>query len=358
MKTFVVNKDGSTEIREIPKPMFSAKQALVKTIACGICGTDIKLLHHMFKGVPKSIYPLILGHEGVGEVVEIGADVKSFRPGDKVLLPFVDPDPELFGELGSGWGALSEYAVVSDLMAYPEGKAPDVAYAQTVLPEDINHVDAVMIVTFREVLSSHRYFGIKPGDSVVVYGCGPVGLSFIRIMNLLGVKNVIAVDRHDEKLAMAKKLGAEAVINKNVIAVDRRKKAIVNSQADEVQTVVHKLYPQGVKYVIDAIGSPSVVNDAMSILADRGSVLCYGVPEKEEITIDYSKANYNWNVIFQQMPVKAEEGAAHQQVMEWIASGKLVPKDFISDYFVFDDSTKAYQMKLDRKIMGKGIITF
>lgn len=351
MKTFVVNKDGSTEIRETPKPRFSDKQALVKTIACGICGTDVKLLHHLFKGVPKSTYPLILGHEGVGEVVEIGKDVKSFKHGDKVILPFVDPDPELFGDLGSGWGALSEYAVVSDLLAYPEGKAPDVAYAQTVLPEDINHVDAVMIVTFREVLSSHRYFGVKPGDSVVVYGCGPVGLSFIRIMNLLGVKNIIAVDRHDEKLTMAKKLGAEAVINKNISTTK-------NIREDEVQRVIHKLYPKGVKYVIDAIGSPAVVNEAMCILADRGSVLCYGVPEKEAITIDYSKANYNWNVIFQQMPVKAEEGAAHEQVMKWIASGELVFKDFISDYFPFEKSSEAYQRKLDRKIMGKGIITF
>jgi len=354
MKAFVVNKDGSTEIREIPKPRFSAKQALVKTIACGICGTDIKLLHHQFKGVPKSTYPLILGHEGVGEIVEIGADVKSLKSGDKVMLPFVDPDPELYGDLGSGWGALSEYAVVSDLMAYPEGKAPDVAYAQIVLPEHINHVDAVMIVTFREVLSSHLYFGIKPGDSVVVYGCGPVGLSFIRIMKLLGVNNIIAVDRHDEKLALARKLGAEAAINKNVIAT----KVAGNSPKDELRTAVYELYPKGAKYVIDAIGSPAVVNDAMGILADRGSVLCYGVPEKEEITIDYSKANYNWNVIFQQMPVKAEEGAAHQQVIDWIVSGKLNPGDFISDYFPFEDSTKAYQMKLDRKIMGKGIITF
>lgn len=351
MKTFVVNKDGSTEIREIPKPRFSDKQALVKTIACGICGTDVKLLHHLFKGVPQSTYPLILGHEGVGEVVETGKDVKSFKPGDKVILPFVDPDPELFGNLGSGWGALSEYAVVSDLLAYPEGKAPDVAYAQTVLPDDINHVDAVMIVTFREVLSSHRYFGVKPGDSVVVYGCGPVGLSFIRIMNLLGVQNIIAIDRHDEKLTMAKKLGAEAVINKNISTTQ-------NTREDEVQRVIHKLYPKGVKYVIDAIGSPAVVNEAMCILADRGSVLCYGVPEKEEITIDYSKANYNWNVIFQQMPVKAEEGAAHEQVIKWIASGELVFKDFISDYFPFEKSSEAYQRKLDRKIMGKGIITF
>ena len=96
----------------------------------------------------------------------------------------------------------------------------------------------------------------------------------------------------------------------------------------------------------------------MGLIRDRGTVLCYGVPEKEVVTIDFSKADYNWSVIYQQMPRKAEEGAAHAQVMEWIRSGELVIKDFISDYFKFDDSVEAYQKLLDRKIEKKGIIVF
>ena len=105
MKTLVVNKDGSLEVKEIPKPSYNSKQALVKTISCGICnGTDAKLIHRTFKGVDMDQYPLMLGHEAVGEVVEVGADVKTYHIGDKVLLPFVDPDPEKYGELGSAWG--------------------------------------------------------------------------------------------------------------------------------------------------------------------------------------------------------------------------------------------------------------
>lgn len=115
MKTLVVREDSSLEIIEIPKPRINKKQALVKMIACGMCGTDVKLIHKKFKGFPESVYPIMLGHEGVGEVVEIGADVKGLKLGDKVMLPFVDPDEELFGKLGSGWGAISEYGVVHDL---------------------------------------------------------------------------------------------------------------------------------------------------------------------------------------------------------------------------------------------------
>ncbi|MDD2957817.1 MAG: zinc-binding dehydrogenase [Lachnospiraceae bacterium] len=343
MKTFVVNKDGSTEIKEIAKPRYSSKQALVKTIACGMCGTDVKLLHRTFKGFPESVYPIMLGHEGVGEVVEVGSEVTTFKIGDKVILPFVDPDPELYPGLGSGWGALSEYAVVCDPAAWPKGEAPGCAYAQTVLSDDLDPVDAVMIVTFREVLSNIRYFGIKPGDSVVVFGCGPVGSTFIKFLNLCGITEVTAVDIIDEKLENVKANGAAHIIN---------------SKNSDVTAEVRKLYPDGVDYVLDAIGAPFVVNAAMPLIKDRGTVLCYGVPEKEEITIDFSKADYNWRVIYQQMPRKEEEGAAHEQVLEWIRSGKLVIKDFISDYFKFEDSVDAYEKLLDRKITKKGVIVF
>lgn len=343
MKTFVVNQDFSTEIREVPKPRYHSKQALVKTIACGMCGTDVKLLHGTFKGFPQSVYPIMLGHEGVGEVVEVGSDVTTFKVGDKVLLPFVDPDEELYPGLGSGWGALSEYAVVCDPAAYPEGEAPSCAYAQTVLSEDTDPIDAVMIVTFREVLSNIRYFGIKPGDKVVVYGCGPVGSTFIKFLNLCGIEEVVAVDIIDEKLEYVKANGA---------------KYIINSNAKDVTETVRSLYPDGVDYVVDAIGAPFVVNAAMPLIKDRGTVLCYGVPPVEQITIDFSQADYNWRVIYQQMPRKEEEGAAHEQVMEWINSGKLVLKDFISDYFKFEDSVEAFQKLLDRKISQKGIIVF
>ena len=343
MKTFVVNKDGSTQIQEIPKPRYSAKQALVKTIACGMCGTDVKLLHQQFKGFPADIYPIMLGHEGVGEVVEVGSEVTTFKPGDRVILPFVDPDPELYPGLNSGWGALSEYAVVCDPAAWPEGEAPECAYAQQVLPDDIDPVDAVMIVTFREVLASIRYFGIKPGDKVVVYGCGPVGSTFIKFMNLYGVEEITAVDIIDEKLETVLANGARYAIN---------------SQKTDVAKEVRSRYPEGVDYVLDAIGAPFVLNAAMPLIKDRGCVLCYGVPPVEQVTIDFSKADYNWSVIYQQMPRKAEEGLAHEQVMEWISSGKIALKDFISDYFKFEDSVYAFSQLLERKIQKKGIIVF
>ena len=339
MKALIVERDGSLAIQEVSKPVPGPKQALVKTIACGICGTDTKIIHRCFKGFPDSAYPLILGHEGVGEVIELGAEVTTYKVGDKVLLPFLDATPEM----GSAYGALSEYTIVHDAAAYPPNTAPEAAYAQTVLPTDINPIDAVMFVTFREVLSAIRYFSIQPQDSVVVYGCGPVGQVFVKFLNLLGSKDIVAVDIVDEKLSFARQNGALLALN---------------AYNTDVGASVRVLYPEGVRHVIDAAGSLMVVNMAMEILADRGNVLNYGVLPSERITIDFSPAPYNWNFICQQMPRKQEEAAAHEQVLEWLREGRLLLKDFISDYFQFSDAAEAYVKYLDGNVLKKGIIKF
>ena len=94
MKTLIVEKDGSLRRAEVPLPAYTEKQALVRTVACGICnGTDAKLIHRKFKGFEPEQYPVMLGHEGVGEVIAVGRDVVSYNIGDKVLLPFVGDDP-------------------------------------------------------------------------------------------------------------------------------------------------------------------------------------------------------------------------------------------------------------------------
>jgi L-iditol 2-dehydrogenase len=341
MKALVVNTDGSLEIKEVPKPRYNEKQALVKVISCGICGTDATIIAKKFKGVTE--YPLIIGHESIGEVVEVGAKVTSFKLGDKVMVPYIDPDPEIYGDLSVAWGAFAEYALANDPAAYEEGEAPSYSYGQTVLPEDIDPVDGAMIVTFREVLSAIRYFNIKENDSIVVFGCGPVGLTFIKFMNMLGVKQIIAVARNAEKMNNALESGASLGFN---------------SRECDVEAEIRKLYPNGVDYVLDAAGSEEVVNQGLNIIRDRGEILCYGVPKTEQYKIDFSKAPYNWKINFQQMPSKAEEAEAQDQVLEWIRTGRLVLKDYISEYYKFEDVIEAFDKHLSHKMLKKGVITF
>lgn len=343
MKTLIVDKEGKLSIREIPKPKYNENQALVKMIACGICnGTDTKIIHGDFKGVDASNYPLMLGHEGVGRVVEVGENVKSFKVGDVVLLPFVDPDEELYGSIGSAWGAYSEYGVVCDPAAEWDN-VPECAYAQTVVPADIDPVDSAMIITLREVLSAIRYFDIQKDKSVVVYGCGPVGLTFVKFLKLLGAGPVIAVDRHEEKLQDALKKGADVVLH---------------AKECDVQTEVRNICPEGVDYVIDAIGNSDVIGAAMELICDRGNICCYGISANCNMQLDWSKAPYNWNLIFQQFPSKAEEGAVNERILFWIREGIIDLKEYISDYIPFEAVVEGFEKLADKKILKKAIVVY
>lgn len=344
MKSLVVENDGTLFVKEIPVPRYSSKQALVKTISCGICnGTDAKLIHRQFKGFNTEMYPLMLGHEGVGEVVELGSEVTSFHVGDKVLLPFVDPDPELYGSLQSAWGAFSEYAVVHDFAAYPKGAAPECAYAQTILPDFVDPVDGAMIITLREVLSSIKRFGITEGDSVAVFGCGPVGQTFIKFLSLLGIKDLIAFDIIDEKLQEAKERGAAYAFN---------------SQKVNVNECIHEIFPSGVQYVLDAVGMTSLINQAMEYICDGGKICCYGISPTCEMNLDWSRSGYNWQLQFQQFPSKAEEGQVNEQINEWLEKGTICLRDYISDYFPFSRILDAFARLERREISKKGIIIF
>ena len=114
MKTLVVDAGHELSVREVPMPKYKDCQALVKTLSCGVCnGTDLKIIHGNFKNFDT--YPAALGHEGVGKVVEVGARVQNLKIGDVVLLPFVEGK---LGDVYSGWGAYSEYAVVGDAASY------------------------------------------------------------------------------------------------------------------------------------------------------------------------------------------------------------------------------------------------
>lgn len=348
MKTLLVDKNGALSFGDVPIPSYGEYQALVKTISCGVCnGTDTKLLHGEFKGFTyEKDYPLMLGHEGVGRVVEIGGKVTGYKVGDVVLLPFVDS----VEGISSGWGAYSEYGVVTDAKAlmqagFAVGSAgfPESACAQTIIPPDIDPVDAAMIITLREVLSSIKTFGFKANQSVVIFGCGPVGMTFIRFMSLLGVYPIIAFDIDDSKLEAALKNGAAYAFN---------------SKKDDVVKSVRGICPDGVDFVLDAVGVLGLINQGMELIRDRGKICCYGISPKCSMELDWSKAPYNWNLCFQQMPSKKEEGEAQNQILAWLRCGVIKLTDYISDYVEFKDVINVFDKLQNREIALKCIVRY
>jgi len=346
MKTLVVDANHELSIREVSMPKYKECQALVKMLSCGVCnGTDLKLIQGKFKNFDT--YPATLGHEGVGKVVEVGSKAKNLKVGDIVLLPFVEGKVD---DVYSGWGAYSEYAVVGDAASYiANGMGPGTPefsegyLAQTVIkPEDkVDPVEASMVITFREVLSAIRRFQFQPNESVLVLGAGPVGLCFTKFAKLLGLKTVITTDITDEKVAFAKSVGADYAFN---------------SKTTDINAEVKKMFPEGIDYVIDAVGINELINQSMGLIKYNGKICCYGISPNLGMSLDWSKAPYNWTVQFLQWPSKKEEGEAHAQIMAWINLGLLKPMDFISDVFDFEHIIDAFKLVEKPKSDTKKIV--
>lgn len=346
MKSLMVDKNRSLALVDVPVPGFDEYKALVKMEACGVCnGTDLKLVHGQFKGF--NTYPAILGHEGVGRIVEKGSKVENFKIGDRVLLPFIEGKA---GDYFSGWGAYSEYAVVGDWKAMAAGgRGPGTSYfseayyAQQVVPADIDPVAAAMIITFREVLSASKRFGFSENRSIVIFGAGPVGLSFVKFARLLGMGPVIVFDIADDKVEQARAMGAHMAFNSTKVnAVEK----------------VKELLKEGADFVVDAVGMNQLINQAMSCVNYNGKICCYGISPKLGMELDWSSAPYNWSLHFVQWPSNLEESQAHSQVMYWIESGVLNPMDFISDVIPFGKIIDAFTMVEERKAKKKIVIRF
>ncbi|MGL4987305.1 MAG: zinc-dependent alcohol dehydrogenase [Treponemataceae bacterium] len=346
MKSLTVDNDGILSFQEFAIPQFGECQALVKMRSCGVCnGTDTKLIHRNFKNFNS--YPAILGHEGVGEVIEIGKKVENLHVGDIVLLPFLE---EAINGYTPGWGAYSEYAIVGDANAYIKngmgpgtGKFSEAYFAQTVIKKSdkIDPINAAMIITFREVLSAIKRFQIKQTDTVVIFGAGPVGLCFTQFCKLLGVKTVITTDISDEKIQKAADLGADITIN---------------SQTNNAEKVIKEHFPEGVDIVIDAVGVNALILEAMKLVKNSGKICTYGISAKLSMDLDWSSAPYNWTLQFCQWPNKAEEGLAHSQIMAWINAGVLKAEEYISHVFPFTDTIKAFELVERREQNTKKIV--
>ncbi len=335
MKSLVVEKNGSVALKEVDMPKYNEYQALVKIEATAVCGTDLKILHNQFNGFPD--YPTILGHEAVGKVVEKGSKVKYLDIGDKVLHPILyDP---LSGYYAT-FGAMSEYAIIEDGRAWREDghELDEITYhdhsrIQFKIPQEFDSVSATMLITFREVYSSIQRLGFKEGESIVIYGVGPVGQCFIKFCKMLGLK-VAAVVRREERAQQAKEAGADYVIN---------------SQQTVVAEEAKRIFPGGVDNVLDAVGIANIINEGLNMIKPFGKICVYGVTPETELLMNWKQAPLSFDVKFLQWPDKESEIAVMGDIVKMMQDGTLNGMDYISDVIPFENAVEGIEMFLARK---------
>ena len=327
MKAALFHGSGKPlEITEVPTPEPGAGEILVKVAACGVCHTD---LHYIDHGVPTfKAPPMILGHEPSGIVAKVGADVKNFKEGDKVLLPAVltcgycvncrrgreniCDNMIMFGNHVDG--AYAEYVIAPAKDAIP---MPD----DVPLEEGSIIADAISTPYHAVVIRGQ----VKAGDNVVVFGCGGVGINAVQVAAAVGA-SVIAVDIVPEKLEMARKLGAQAVVNA--------------SKEERIDKTIKKLTGGGADVSFEAIGNPKTIQDAFACIRKGGRTVVIGYTHKN-VELPASKIMFFEQEIIGSLGCRPVD---YPKIIEMARTGKIKLKELVTGRFPLERINDAFDL--------------
>lgn len=255
MKAVVFHAVGDIRLEDVAEPRIEAPtDALVRITSSAICGTDL----HMVRGTLPGMKPgTILGHEGVGIVEEVGAGVRNLRRGDRVVIPSTIAcgacDQCRMGHYAQCtranprgpdagtcfFGGPEETGPVQGLQA-ELARVPFAHVGLVRLPEQVSDDQAILISdVFPTGWFGAELAGVRRGDTVCVFGCGPVGMFAIISAQLMGASRVLAVDCAPDRLEQARRNGAEA---------------IDFSAEDPLEVIRELTHGRGVDRVIDAVG--------------------------------------------------------------------------------------------------------
>lgn len=246
MQLLKIHGVGDARLDDYQRPATGPNDVVVKMKACGICGSDLSYIK--IGGIPTPGTITALGHEGAGEVMEVGADVKGISVGQPVIInPMMTS-----GNIGSGG---PEGAFTPELLV----RGAQLGESILPIPEGIPYDIAAMCEPLAVAMHGVNRMEVKAGDKVVVFGCGPIGLGMILWLIDRGVTDLVALDLAPERRERALALGARA-------ALDPTK---IDLRAELVK--LHGEVPSygrvgvGTDAFIDAAGAPNIVSDVIQM---------------------------------------------------------------------------------------------
>jgi (R,R)-butanediol dehydrogenase / meso-butanediol dehydrogenase / diacetyl reductase len=245
----VLNIHGVNDVRldPIDSPRPGNSDVVVKVKACGVCGSDLSYIK--IGGIhrpPGGVTPI--GHEAAGEVIAVGNAVKDVTVGQRVIINPMNT-PSYIGS-GGPEGAFTEELLVRDAR---------VGDSLLPIPGDLPYEIAALTEPLSVAMHGVNRAQAKPGDKVVVFGCGPIGLGMVLWLVDRGVKDVVALDLAPERLERAKALGARAVINPAKEDVRARLRELHGSaRVFSREAVATDAY-------IDAAGAPNILTDVVNM---------------------------------------------------------------------------------------------
>jgi S-(hydroxymethyl)glutathione dehydrogenase / alcohol dehydrogenase len=355
-----VNKPYSIETVELDPP--KRGEVLIKVGAAGVCRSDL----HFQKGEATIAMPAVLGHEGAGTVERVGDGVTMVKPGDRVILSFVP-------NCGHCHSCESGHPHLCDEHARTSGKLYDnTSRLHTLSGQDCTHMGKVAcfadyaVVPEAGCVPAPAALGfpelaligcsvttgvgaavfnarVQPGDSVVVIGCGGVGLNVIQGARLSGATTIIAVDVKEAALAFAQKFGATHVVNA------RKENAVARVQA---------LTGGGVHFAFEAYGSGATTRMAVDMLRKRGTAVIVGIaPNGDAAAIEPVVLTRGEKTLTGTYYGSAHPRQDMPRIADWVGRGLIDVASLVQRRYTLAEINRAYE-DIETDAVGRGVIVF
>ena len=336
MKAARVYEPGKIVIEEVPLPELEENDVLIKVHRAGICGTDVGVLH----GYVPAKFPVTLGHEFSGTIAKLGSPslISRFKEGDPVSA-------------AGGWGCGECESCRKGMARFCQqrnglGRTVDGCMAEFVkidyrvvfrLPPNVPFDEGQNFLNIACVFRAFKKAPLQPGDKVVIFGPGNIGLIMLQTLKLAGASQVIMVGTRDFRLEMAKKFGATHVVNV--------------TQENPVKTIL-ELFPNGADVVMEATGNPLSFQNACDVIKAGGALISIGMFSDKIKELNLSFLYQKEATIFG--TTGGEEG--YQEALRLLAEKRLEIIPMITHRFPLEDTAKGFQTFEDKSVNALRII--
>ena len=337
MRALVFHGPNRIGVEHLPIPRPGPGEAVIRVTLTTICGTDL----HILKGEYPVKPGLVIGHEPVGVIHELGTGLSGYAVGDPVLVGAITPcgqcnyclsgDWSQCGGPIGGWkfgntinGAQAEFLLVPNAQANLAKIPDDLSDEQVVLLADIASTG----------ISAAESGNVKLGDAVAVFAQGPIGLCATAGARLRGAGFVIAVESDPVRAAMAKRMGADVIVD--------------HTHADAVEEIRRLTGGKGVDVAIEALGTQATFESALQVLRAGGTLSSLGVYSgKLSVPLEPFAAGLGDHKIVTTLCPGGKERM--RRLMELVRHGRLDLRPLLTHSFVLDQITGAYELFAERR---------
>lgn len=314
MKALVLKAYRELEIQDLPPPTAGPRDVVVRVKACGICGSDV---HGMDGSTGRRRPPIVMGHEAAGVVEAIGQQVTGFHPGDRVTFDSTIYNPDSFFSRRGQVNLCDDRRVLG---VSCEDYRQDGAFAELVkvpahilyrLPAGMTFEQAALVEPVSVAVHARSLTPLEPGDTVVVFGAGLIGLATIQVLKQQPLRQIVAVDVFDDRLEVARELGAHHTLNSKSIDVPAAVRGLTDGRGADV--------------AFEAVGIEATVRAAVLAVRKGGTVTLIGNVARD-VSLPLQA------VVTRQIRLQGScaSSGEYPECLELIASGKVDVDRFIS----------------------------